>query len=110
MKKHLLSLPVFVALLMLSLISCNPDNEQPSDNTNYDTEASVQSQDQSNFSTQVDAVTNDANIILEASSGFAGRLVFVTPATRLTPCPTHAPSLSFITVLIAWVHIHEPEQ
>jgi hypothetical protein len=42
--------------------------------TDYTTETSVHSDDQSRFSGEIDAVANDADLALEVSSGFAGRM------------------------------------
>ncbi|MBC7510077.1 MAG: hypothetical protein H7320_15225, partial [Ferruginibacter sp.] len=41
--------------------------------TDQNTELAVQSEDQSNFSSQVDAVANDANIAIENNAAFNGR-------------------------------------
>ena len=42
--------------------------------TDQNTELAVQSEDQSNFSSQVDAVANDANIAIENNAAFNGRI------------------------------------
>lgn len=70
MKKDIIYLPVLALLLVFTIVSCTKNENS---NSNYDNEVSAQSDDQSNFSAQVDAVANDANIILESSGTFAGR-------------------------------------
>lgn len=43
------------------------------DNTDYSSEVATHSDDQSRFSTDVDAVTDDANLAVESSGSFTGR-------------------------------------
>jgi hypothetical protein len=76
MRKYVLTLSVFVFLMTLVIVSCQK-NDKGSDNTNYDTEATVQSDDQSNFSGQIDQLSTDASVILESNGSFAGRLTDV---------------------------------
>jgi hypothetical protein len=66
-------LPVLFALSALSFIftSCQKDNDSPAD---YGTETTTHSDDQSRFSSEIDAVANDANAVLEVTSGFSGRI------------------------------------
>jgi hypothetical protein len=71
MKKHVLLLST--TLLLIGVFTgCKKDNG-PSDDTNA-TEVAVQSDDQARFSTEVEAVANDADLALESSSNFAGRM------------------------------------
>ncbi len=63
----------FIAVLSLSfvIISCQKDKSNTDDNSAA--EISTHSDDQSRFSSEIDAVANDANLMIEATSGFAGR-------------------------------------
>jgi hypothetical protein len=69
MKKQILVLSLITFCFSLFLTSClkNKDKE------NFETEASDQSDDQTQFSAQVDAVSNDVNGVIELSGvGFRG--------------------------------------
>ncbi|MFZ9387302.1 MAG: hypothetical protein ACO25B_05420 [Chitinophagaceae bacterium] len=56
-------------MLVFSLASCQKDSA-PAD---YTTESTVHADDQNRFSVELDAIANDANLILETIPGFAGR-------------------------------------
>ena len=71
MNKFLFRLPVLALLIATTIIGCVKENGDGS----FDSEAAAQSQDQSNFSEQIDAVSSDAELILEANVSFAGRNV-----------------------------------
>ncbi len=62
-----------IALLSLSLLitSCQKDNNANDDTTTE--EISTHSEDQSRFSAEQDAIANDANLMIEATAGFANR-------------------------------------
>jgi hypothetical protein len=76
MRKHVLKLSVFLFLFSMIVVSCNKAKEQT---MNFDAEATAQSDDQFSFSSQLDAVTNELNLLLEASSSFSGRLTDILP-------------------------------
>lgn len=69
MKKRILYLLTFS--LMIGFTSC--EKNSGSDNNNNDDQVAVHSDDQSRFSSEVDAVSNDADIALESSTNFSGR-------------------------------------
>jgi hypothetical protein len=68
-------------LLLLSVIfssslfftSCQREKDSAAE-IDYTTETSAHSEDQSRFSSEIDAVANDANVALEFAPGFAGRM------------------------------------
>jgi hypothetical protein len=70
MKKQILRLTLFAGCLAVVLTACQKDSV---DNTDYTTEVSTHSDDQSNFSDDMDATVNDANALLESSPSFTGR-------------------------------------
>lgn len=70
MKTRILSLTAIVFSLSLLFTACKKDSSAAVD---YTDESSAQADDQSRFSTEEDAVANDANLSLEATSGFTGR-------------------------------------
>lgn len=59
------------------VLSCKKSNDPEPEN--FDDEVAVQADDQQNFSTQMDAVANDANIIMELNTSLSGRLTDATP-------------------------------
>ncbi|HEY6504267.1 MAG TPA: hypothetical protein VIZ28_09860 [Chitinophagaceae bacterium] len=67
MKKHILYLLTFA--LVISFTACKKEKD-PKDND----EIATHSDDQSQFSAEVDAVANDADIAIESSTSFTGRL------------------------------------
>ena len=71
MKARILLLTAATFSLILIFTACK--KETSPGNTDYTTEASAQSDDQSRFSSEVDGVSNDANLALESTSSFAGR-------------------------------------
>lgn len=70
MKKNFLYLLAFS--LLVAFTACKKDSDKKDDNRNA--EAAVHSDDQSRFSAEVDAVANDADIAIESSTSFTGRL------------------------------------
>jgi hypothetical protein len=64
----LATLLFFVAIFT----ACKKENSDPQ--IDESTEIAVQSDDQSRFSSEIDAVANDADISIENSSGFTGRV------------------------------------
>jgi len=69
MKAKILSLPVFIFSLVFIVTGC----QKESSSADYTAELSAQSDDQSEFSSETDAVANDADVALETSSFFAAR-------------------------------------
>jgi hypothetical protein len=69
MKKQILLLSVTTLFAVAILTSCKKETS-PSDNTE---EASIQSDDQAMFSSEVEATANDANLAMENSTNFSGR-------------------------------------
>jgi len=72
MKTRILSLAAIIFSLSLIFTACQKDSA-PNTDTDYTTETSVHSDDQSRFSGEVDAVANDADVSLETTPGFFGR-------------------------------------
>ena len=70
MKTRILSLAVIAFSLTLSFTSCKKDSSASVDFTE---ESTTHSDDDSRFSSESDAVANDADLTLEATSGFTGR-------------------------------------
>ncbi len=68
MKKTSLFHYLFAFTLLISFAACKKEGK----NTNND-EIAVHSDDQSQFSTEIDAVANDADLTLESSTSFTGR-------------------------------------
>jgi hypothetical protein len=72
MKKQVLLLSTSIFFLATIFTGCKKETS-PADDNNA-TEVSVQSDDQARFSTEIEAVANDADLALESSSNFAGRM------------------------------------
>jgi len=70
MKSRILSLSAAILSFSIVFTACQKDNITATD---YISETTAQSDDQSRFSTEIDAVANDANAALEITAGFAGR-------------------------------------
>ena len=71
MKKRILYLLTFS--LAIAFAACKKGSGSDNNNTNND-QVAVHSDDQSRFSGEVDAISNDADIALESSTNFSGRL------------------------------------
>jgi hypothetical protein len=71
MKKQFIYLPLFFLCFTVLFTACQKDTN--SDSTDYTTEVSTHSDDQQQFSDNVDATSNDVNIALEGNPGFTGR-------------------------------------
>jgi hypothetical protein len=69
MKKHILSYLLTFSLL-ISFTACKKDSDS---GNNGDTEITAHSEDQSQFASEIDAVNNDADIVIESSTVFSGR-------------------------------------
>ena len=74
MKKLLLGVSLVTLFTAVILVSCKKNNDDKKDSTNFDTEATMQSDDQNDFSMQVEAVADDVNLELESSASLNGRL------------------------------------
>lgn len=70
MKARIFSLSVIFFSLSLIFTACQKEKITATD---YYTETTLHSDDQSRFSSEIDAVANDANAILETTAGFANR-------------------------------------
>lgn len=73
MKARILSFAIAFLSLTIAFTACKKD-ASTSGTTDTATQASNQSDDQNEFSGNVDAVANDANIVLETNSNFTGRV------------------------------------
>lgn len=71
MKARLLYLSASMFLLAVVFTACQKDAVTATD---YTTETTTHSDDQSRFSNEIDGVANDADAAVEASSGFTGRI------------------------------------
>jgi len=71
MNKQILRYSLVVFLVSAFLFSCQKDTKK--DNTNFDTEATDQSDDQNQFAAQIDATSNETNAVLEASGTLAAK-------------------------------------
>ena len=71
--KTKIALILATVLFFVAIFSaCKKENSNPK--TDESTEMAVQSEDQSRFSNEIDAVATDADISIEKSTGFTGRL------------------------------------
>ena len=71
MKKIIYSFALVLSAAVL-FTACKKDNKKSSED--YTTEATLQSDDQTSFSTELDAANNDANLALESETGFNNRV------------------------------------
>ena len=71
MKARLLHLSAPMFLLAVVFTACQKDAVTATD---YTTETTTHSDDQSRFSNEIDGVANDADAAVEATSGFTGRI------------------------------------
>ena len=70
MKKQTLRLTLFAGCFAVIFTACQ---KNPVEDTDYTTEASTHSDDQAKFSDDMDAIANDADLLLESSPSFTGR-------------------------------------
>lgn len=59
--------------LVIMFTACSKEKDADSTETDYSTETTTHTDDQSRFSGEIDAVANDADLALEVTTGFAGR-------------------------------------
>jgi len=67
MKKTQLSYLLFVSLLMIGFTACKKEKDKTND------EITAHSDDQNQFSSEIDAVANDADLTIESNSSLTGR-------------------------------------
>lgn len=72
MKKLVLDCVLLVLFSAVIFVACKKSDTTTAAN-NFDTEASAQSDDQTNFSTQIEAVADEINLVMESSASLAGR-------------------------------------
>ena len=70
MKARILLFAAIFFSFSLFFIGCQ---KSTTDQTDYTSESAVHADDQSRFSSEVDAVANDADLTLDATTGFSGR-------------------------------------
>ena len=70
MKARILYLATVIAGTALLFTACQKDSSPG--NTDYTSESTTHSDDQTRFSSEIDAASNDANLILETTAGFRG--------------------------------------
>jgi hypothetical protein len=70
MKTRILSLFAGILCLSVAFVSCQKENNTTTD---YTTEISTHSDDQSRFSAETDASANEVNGVMEVTSSFSGR-------------------------------------
>jgi hypothetical protein len=73
MKKQFAGLSLLLTLSTFTIISCVKPDLKTDIEEDYDTEATIQSDDQTQFSAQLDAVANETNLLLETTGTFALR-------------------------------------
>jgi hypothetical protein len=73
MKARLLSLTALILSVSLLFTACKKDKTDTGE-TDFTAQSNTHSDDQNRFSNEVDAVANDVNVQLEATSGFTGRV------------------------------------
>ena len=84
MQKNLRKLAALVLIASASLTACKKEtNNNPGVEVN-ETELKAHTQDQANVSNEIDALTNDINLALEADPGFAGRYMNVANLCNAT--------------------------
>jgi hypothetical protein len=71
MKKHFLVATIAIAITLVSVFSCK---KSATTETDYTGDFTVQTQDQTFFSSEDDAVSSDANTLLATDSIFSGRV------------------------------------
>ncbi|MBL7733693.1 MAG: hypothetical protein JNM88_21160 [Chitinophagaceae bacterium] len=76
MKARFRSLAVLALSLSIAFTACQKDKTV--EDTDYTTQSSAHSDDQSRFSSESDAVSNDVNSVLDITAGFSGRTERIT--------------------------------
>lgn len=71
MKKQILTLPIIIFSLLIAFTSCQKESN-PTGNDG-EVEAKTHSDDESRFSSEVDAVASEASLLLQNETGFSGR-------------------------------------
>lgn len=73
MKKQLLTLSLITFTVAATIVSCKKESSSNPDNDTAKTELTTHTDDQARFSSELDAVANDADVALESNPGVAGR-------------------------------------
>ena len=71
MKKQILTLSFIAICLSATVVSCKKDSAP--DDSNANAELAIHSDDQARFSSELDAIANDADLAIESNPGVAGR-------------------------------------
>ena len=76
MKSRFRLIAAVIVMMSVAFVSCKKESTATTTTTTTDdaTQVSVQSDDQSRFSGEIDAVANDANIVMENNASFNGRV------------------------------------
>lgn len=76
MKSRFRLIAAVIVMMSVAFVSCKKESTATTTTTTTDdaTQFSVQSDDQSRFSGEIDAVANDANIVMESNASFNGRV------------------------------------
>ncbi|MEO8404215.1 MAG: hypothetical protein ABI480_06460 [Chitinophagaceae bacterium] len=98
MKKLLLGVSLVTLFTAVILVSCKKNNDDKKDTTNYDTEASMQSDDQNDFSAQIESVADDVNVELESSASLNGRLDGLADLCHATVTADSASAIRTLTI------------
>ena len=72
--KTKITLFLATALFVASFTACKKDENNSKNDDSTDTEVAVQSNDQSRFSSEIDAAVNDADFSMENAAGFTSRI------------------------------------
>ncbi|MBC7423664.1 MAG: hypothetical protein H7334_09455 [Ferruginibacter sp.] len=74
MKSTFRLIAAVIVIILVAVVSCKKQSTTTTTTTDDATQLSVQSDDQSRFSGEIDAVANDANIVIENNASFNGRV------------------------------------
>ena len=74
MKSTFRLIAAVIVMMSVAFVSCKKEGTTATSSTDEATQLSVQSDDQSRFSGEIDAVANDANIVIENNASFNGRV------------------------------------
>ncbi len=72
MKLRILSLSTIILSLSLVFTACQKNSNSGTD-TDYSSESTIQSDDQSRFTSESDAIANDVDVTVDVTAGFSGR-------------------------------------
>jgi hypothetical protein len=97
MKMKILSLSALFVSLAIFFTACKKDNSNTSGNTDYTAELSVQADDQEQFSSEMDAIADDANTAVSAESSISGKVQSLICDATVTADTTGDPKTITIT-------------